>query len=207
MDKGSHCLTQLGPLNPLEECISQFSDIKVASQRCHMELFNEKLTKSTTFGDHNLVHSIKIMLCNKMQPCTVCHTKLWITEPCHAQEMSHFTIRNIITSCYIFDKHCKNYGSTSTVLHTPMLYSVDSWFATPREALPMLEWHPKTWHYWCLDALFVSQSSSTWCLLQRGQKSFKTIAEGWESALSSIDSWRIGLRDSKLGTAACLSFW
>ena len=33
---------QLGPPNPLEECISQFLDTKVASQRCHMELFNEE---------------------------------------------------------------------------------------------------------------------------------------------------------------------
>ena len=38
MDKGSHCLTQLGPPNPLEECMSQFSDTKVASQGCHIEL-------------------------------------------------------------------------------------------------------------------------------------------------------------------------
>ena len=46
-------------------------------------------------------------------------------------------------SCYAFDKHCRNYGSTNTVLHAPMWYSADSWVATPREALPMLKWHPQ----------------------------------------------------------------
>ena len=64
--------------------MSQFSDTKVASQRCHMELFGEKLMESTTFGDYSLVHSIIIAVCNKRYPCTVCHTKLWITGSCHA---------------------------------------------------------------------------------------------------------------------------
>ena len=67
-------------------------DTKVASQRCHMELFDEKLMESTTFGDHNLVHSIRIVACNKKYPCTVCYTKLWITGPCHMQETSHLTV-------------------------------------------------------------------------------------------------------------------
>ena len=40
--KGSHCFIQLGPLNPLEECMSQFPE---TSQGCHMELLNEKLVK------------------------------------------------------------------------------------------------------------------------------------------------------------------
>ena len=53
-----------------------------------MELFDEKLTKSTTFGDHNLVQSIRIVVCNKRYPCIVCHLKLWITRPCHVQETS-----------------------------------------------------------------------------------------------------------------------
>ena len=74
---------QLGPPNPLEKCMSQFSDTKVASQRCYMELFNKKLIESTTPGDHNFVHSIRIAVCSKRYPCMVCHTKLWITVPCY----------------------------------------------------------------------------------------------------------------------------
>ena len=87
---------KLGLTNPLEECISQFSDTKVASQRCHMELFKEKLMESTTFGDYSLVHSIKIAVNNKKYRCTVCYTKLYITGPSHVQETSHFTIGNVM---------------------------------------------------------------------------------------------------------------
>ena len=81
-----------------------------------MELFDEKLMKSTTFGDHNLVYSIRIVACNKRYPYIVCHIKLWITRLCYAQEMSHLTVK---ASCYAFDKHCKNYSSTNIVLHIP----------------------------------------------------------------------------------------
>ena len=41
--------------------MSQFLDTKVAYQICHMELFDEKIMKSTALGDHNLVQSIIIM--------------------------------------------------------------------------------------------------------------------------------------------------
>ena len=82
--------------NPLEECMSQFLDTKVASQRCHMELFYEKLTESTILGDYNLVHSIRIAVYNKNYPCTICHIKLWITGLYHAQEMSYLTVGNIM---------------------------------------------------------------------------------------------------------------
>ena len=75
-----HCLTQLEAPNPLEECTSQLPNTKVASQRCHMELFNKNLTRSTTFGDHSLIHSISI---------SVCHKKLWITGPCTKKDLSH----------------------------------------------------------------------------------------------------------------------
>ena len=94
--KGSHCLMQLGPPNPLKECISQFLDTKVAIQRCHMELFDEKLTESTTFGDYNLVYFIRIVVYNKRQPCTVCHIKLWIIGPCYMQETRYLTIGNVM---------------------------------------------------------------------------------------------------------------
>ena len=89
---------QLGPPNPLEKYMSQFYDTKVANQRCHMELIDEKLMESTTFGDHNLVHSIRIVVCNKKYPCIMCHTKLWTIGPCYAQETSHLTVGNIILS-------------------------------------------------------------------------------------------------------------
>ena len=75
---------QLGPLNPLEECISQFSDTKVASQRCHIELFGEKLTKCTALGENNLVTSIITAVHSKGYPCMVCYIKLWITGLCYA---------------------------------------------------------------------------------------------------------------------------
>ena len=58
MDKISHSLMQLGGPNPLEECMSQFKDTKVASQRCHKEIFDKKLTKSTSLEDYNLVHPL-----------------------------------------------------------------------------------------------------------------------------------------------------
>ena len=87
---------QLELPNPLEKYMSQFSDTKVASQRCQMELFNENLTVFNAFGAHNLVHSIKIVAYNKRYPCTVCHMKLWITGPCHAQKTSYLTVKNII---------------------------------------------------------------------------------------------------------------
>ena len=112
IDKKSYCLIQLGPPNPLDEYMSQFSDTVVASQTCKMELFDKKLIESTIFGDHNLVHSIRIVVCNKRYPCMVCHIKLCITGPCDMQETSHFTVS---TSCYAFDKCCWNYGSTSTI--------------------------------------------------------------------------------------------
>ena len=86
----------LGPPNPLEECMSQFLDTKLASQRWHMELFDEKLTKSTTFGDRSLVNSIGIEVCNKRYPCIVFHTKLWITEPCHVQKTSYLALTSIM---------------------------------------------------------------------------------------------------------------
>ena len=41
---------KLGPPNPLEECMSQFSDTKLGSQRCHMELCDEKLANSPLLG-------------------------------------------------------------------------------------------------------------------------------------------------------------
>ena len=50
---------QLGLPDPLEECMSQFKYTKVASQWCHIELFDEKLVKSITLGDYNLFHFIK----------------------------------------------------------------------------------------------------------------------------------------------------
>ena len=81
--KRSHCITQLGPLNLLQECISLFPDAKEASQRYHIGLLYEKLTKSTSFRDHNLVHSIRIAVYNKKYPCMVYHTKLYITGPHH----------------------------------------------------------------------------------------------------------------------------
>ena len=85
---------KLGSPNPLEKCTSQFLDTKVASQSCHMELFDKKFMKSTTFGDHILVYPIRIAAYNKGYPCTVCHIKLWITGPCHVQETGHLTIEN-----------------------------------------------------------------------------------------------------------------
>ena len=63
-DKRSHFPVQFGQPNPLEEGMNQFSDTKVASQRCYIELFDEKLTKFTSFKDHNLVHSIRIVVYN-----------------------------------------------------------------------------------------------------------------------------------------------
>ena len=87
---------QFGLPNPLEEYMSQFLDTKLGSQRCYMELFNENLTKFTTFGDHNLVHYIIIAVGNKINPCMVCHTKLWITGLYHMQEMSHLTVASIM---------------------------------------------------------------------------------------------------------------
>ena len=95
MDKGSHCFTQLGPSNLLEEYMSQFLDTKVASQRYHMELFDKKLLETTAFEDHNLVYTIKIVSCNKRYPCMVCYKKLWITGPLYIQEISHLTIASI----------------------------------------------------------------------------------------------------------------
>ena len=68
MDKVSHYCTQLGPPNPLEECMSQFLDTKVASQMCYMKHFDDKFTKSTTFRNHNLVHSIRIAAINRKYP-------------------------------------------------------------------------------------------------------------------------------------------
>ena len=76
IDKGSYCLIQLGLTNPLEKCKTYFPDTKVASQRCHMELLKQKLTKLTTLGDHNLVQSIRIMVYNKKYPCMVYYAKL-----------------------------------------------------------------------------------------------------------------------------------
>ena len=63
--------------------MSQFSDTKVANQKCHMEHFDEKLMESSAFADHNLAHSIRILVCNKRYPHTVCYMKLWITGPNH----------------------------------------------------------------------------------------------------------------------------
>ena len=40
---------------------------------------DEKLTESTSFRHHNLVHSIRIAVYNKKYPSMVFHTKLWIT--------------------------------------------------------------------------------------------------------------------------------
>ena len=80
----SLCLMQLGAPNPLEECMSQFSDTNVARKRCHIELFNEKLPKFTTIVYHNLVYFIRIAASNKRYPCIVHNVKLWIIEPCHA---------------------------------------------------------------------------------------------------------------------------
>ena len=74
--------------------MSQFPDTKVASQRCHMELFDDMLMKCTTFGNHNLAHFIRIVACNKRYLCMVCHIKIWITEASHVQKMSHLTVVN-----------------------------------------------------------------------------------------------------------------
>ena len=74
---------QLGLTNPLEECMSQFSDTKVASQRCHMELFNEKLMESTTFGDYSLVHSIRIAVYNKKYPVRCVTQNCGSLDRCH----------------------------------------------------------------------------------------------------------------------------
>ena len=52
---------QLGLPDPLEEYVNQFLDTKVARQYYHMELFDKELIKPTALGDHNLVHSIKIV--------------------------------------------------------------------------------------------------------------------------------------------------
>ena len=72
------------------------SDTKVDSQRYHMELLNEKITKSTSFEERNLVHSIRIVACNERYPYILCYTKLWITGPCYAQKMSYLTVGNIV---------------------------------------------------------------------------------------------------------------
>ena len=61
-----------------------------------MELFNDKLTKSTIFGDHNLIHSIGNVVCNKRYHPMVYHTKLQITGPCYVQEISHLTVVHIM---------------------------------------------------------------------------------------------------------------
>ena len=92
MNRQRKALSKLGLPNPLEKCMSQLPDTKVTSQRCHMELFVEKLMKSTTLGDHNLVHSIRIAVCNETNPCTVYHMKLWITGWCYVQETSYLTV-------------------------------------------------------------------------------------------------------------------
>ena len=96
MDKWSYWLIQLRKLDPLKKCMSQFPDTKIASQGCDMELINEKTTKFTTFGDHNLVNSIRSIACNNKYPCKVYHIKLWITRLCYVQETVHCTVTSIL---------------------------------------------------------------------------------------------------------------
>ena len=135
-----------------------------------MELFNEKPTESITFRDHNLVHSIRIVVCNKRYPCTVCHTKLWITGPCYVQEMSHLTIQ---ASCYAFDKHCRNYGSTSTVLHAPVWYSADSSGCYNKRSITNAKVAPTDVILMLLGCIVcILITSLICCLPQRGQNSF-----------------------------------
>ena len=115
--------------------MSQCSDTKVASQRCYMHLFNEKLTESTAFGDHNLVHSIRTVACTKKYPCTVCHINCGSLDSAMHKKWATLLLE---TSCYTFNKHCKNYGSTKMVLNAPIWYYADSWVAILRETLLML---------------------------------------------------------------------
>ena len=70
-DKESHYIMQFGPPNPLEKCMIQVLKTKIAIKRCHIELFDKKLMKYTTFGNYNLIYYIKIVSCNKRYPCTV----------------------------------------------------------------------------------------------------------------------------------------
>ena len=82
--------------NSLKEYMSQFSDTNMASQRCYIKLFDENLVNSTAFGDHSLVHYIRIAVCNKKYLFTVCNIKLQIIGQCHVQEMSHMIVASII---------------------------------------------------------------------------------------------------------------
>ena len=61
-----------------------------------MKLFNVELTKFTTLGDYNIVHSMRIVACNKRYSYKVCPMKYWINRPYHAQKNSHLTVSNII---------------------------------------------------------------------------------------------------------------
>ena len=136
MNKESHCFMQLGPPDPLKECMSQFLDTKIASQWFYIVLFNRKLTKCTTLVDHNLAHSIRISVCNKGTP------EWCVTQNCRSLDRAMCKRQAILLLQIIYyavNKCSRNYGSTNTVLYAPVWYSADSWVATPREALLMLK--------------------------------------------------------------------
>ena len=132
MEKESHYRMQLGPPNPLVECITQSLDTKVARKRCHMELFDDKLTRSTSFGNQNLVHSIRIVVCKKRYSCAVYYIKLRITGPLYTKiEPFHCHIHHAMHSISI----SRSNDFTNILLHAPMWYSADSWATTPRVVL------------------------------------------------------------------------
>ena len=83
----SHAVWATKPFRRVQELVFRHQG---GQPSCYMELFDEKLTEYTTFGNHSLVHYIRIVACNKRYPSTVCHTKLWITQLCYARnEPSH----------------------------------------------------------------------------------------------------------------------
>ena len=140
MNKGSHCLTQIGPPNPFEECMSQFLDTKVESQRCYMELFDKKLMESTALGGQIWSTPSELWCITRGTPAQC------VTQNCGSVDHSmckEWVISLSEISCYAFEKRCRNYSSIKMVLHAPVCHSIDSCVATAREALPMLKWYPQ----------------------------------------------------------------
>ena len=143
IDKESHCLTQLGPPNLWNSAQVSFPIPRWPGKgvtwsslmRC---LWNPPLLRNTIWST-----LLELRYSTRSTPVQC------ITRNCgslnHALCMKG-AISLSETPCYTFYNCFRNYGSTRTVLHAPMWYSVDLQVATPREALPMLKWHPKIWH-------------------------------------------------------------
>ena len=144
MDKTSNCLTQLGPPNPLEGCINQFQDTKVAR---HLGV--KKVSHRALWWNPPLLGT------------TIWSTlsELWyITRGTHAKSVSQNcgsldyamhkkqAISLFQVSWYAFDKHWRKYGSTNMVLHAITWNSTDYLVATPKEVFWMLKRYLQTWH-------------------------------------------------------------